>query len=227
MAVKLKSTMNMMSHAGRDHASGDQIIVPKVVTRSRKMWLRIPMAQIPHSAMNEGASHFRHFATTLVSPARITVQIGRQSNECVMLRCQVSISNSLCEKRSRRTSLSGKTAPSIKDQVMRRRLLSDRGENRSRPPNTALLISAPAMPCVMVSTVSSSSPLLDHHQELGCLWHDTADPLGVHTMTLEAFPRRFLMFRSERDQKAAGRLRVKEQRAIFLGHVRGEADASP
>src|SRR5208337_562117 len=128
MAGKLKSTMNRMSQAGRDHASGDQIIVPKVVTRSRKMWLRIPIAQIAHSARKEGASHFRHFATMRVSPPRITAQIGRQSNECVMLRCQVSISNSLCENKSRRTSLSGKTAPSINDHVIRRCLLSDGGE---------------------------------------------------------------------------------------------------
>ncbi len=83
---------------------------------------------------------------------------------------------------------------------MRRCLLSDRDENRSRPPNTALLISAPAMPCVMVSTVSSSSPLLDNHQELGCFWHDAADPVGIDTMALQSFPRRFLMLWSECDQ---------------------------
>src|SRR5271157_4375304 len=210
MAVKLKSTMKMMSQAGRDHATGDQIIVPKVVTRSRNMWLRIPIAQIPHRERKEGASHFFRFATTRVSPARITVQIGRQSNECVILRCQVSISNSLREKRSRKTSLSGKIAPSIKDQVIRRCLLSDCGENKSRPPSAALLINAPAMPCVMVSTVCSSSSLSDHHQQPGCLRHDTADPLGAHAMTLETFPRRFLMFRSECDQETAGRLRVEK-----------------
>src|SRR5208282_612522 len=140
MAVKLKSTMKRMSQAGRDHWRGDQIIVPNVVNKSRKMWLSIPIAQMPHNAINEGASQFRHFTNTRVRPARITAQIGRQSNECVMLRCQVSINKGLCEKKSRRTSLSGKTAPSISDQVMTRWRLSDRGENRSRPPKTALLI---------------------------------------------------------------------------------------
>ncbi len=208
--MKLKSTMKIRSQAGRDHATGDQIMVPKVVTRSRKMWLRIPIAQIPHSEKKEGASHFLHFATTRVNPVRSTAQIGRQTNECVMLRCQVSISNSLCEKRSRKTSLSGKIAPSIKEQVIRRCLLSDRGENRSRPPNTALLINAPAIPCVIVSTVSSSSSLSDHHQQPGCLRHNAADPLGAHAMTREIFPRRFLMFRSDRDQETAGRLRVEK-----------------
>ena len=40
--VSVKSKMKIMSQAGRDQLSGDQIIVPKLVTRSSRMWLKIP-----------------------------------------------------------------------------------------------------------------------------------------------------------------------------------------
>ena len=43
-AVSVKSMMKMRSQAGRDHASGDQIMVPKDVTKSSTMWLRMPTA---------------------------------------------------------------------------------------------------------------------------------------------------------------------------------------
>src|SRR6267154_1410176 len=42
IAVSVKSTMKMRSQAGRDHSSGDQIMVPKEVTKSSTMWLRMP-----------------------------------------------------------------------------------------------------------------------------------------------------------------------------------------
>src|SRR5882724_3953932 len=44
IALSEKSTIKIRSHAGRDHASGDHTMVPNVVTKSRKMWLRIPIA---------------------------------------------------------------------------------------------------------------------------------------------------------------------------------------
>ena len=40
----MKSMMKIKSHAGRDHLIGDQTIVPKDVTRSRRIWLRMPTA---------------------------------------------------------------------------------------------------------------------------------------------------------------------------------------
>src|SRR5229473_660634 len=42
IAVSVKSTMKTRSQAGRDHCNGDQIMVPKEVTKSSRMWLRMP-----------------------------------------------------------------------------------------------------------------------------------------------------------------------------------------
>src|SRR5580704_10184517 len=145
--------MNKMSQAGRDHSSGDQIFVPYVVSRSRKMWLRIPTAYNAVNAKNEGVSHLRQRAIAPVSPARMTDQIGIKSSECVRLRCQVIISIGLLEKNSRRTSESGKIAPTINTQVVSRFFPIADGGNRSRPPKAALLIKAPAIPWVIVSIV--------------------------------------------------------------------------
>src|SRR5208282_2157224 len=151
IAVNVKSTMKIMSQAGRAQSSGDQIMVPKVVTRSREMWLRIPTAYSPVKTTNEGDSHFRQRAIAPVSAARITAQIGRQSSECVTLRCHVIISSGLLEKKSRKTSESGKMEPSMSAQVVRRRFPIAVGGNRSRPPKAALPIKAPAIPWVIVS----------------------------------------------------------------------------
>ena len=68
-----------------------------------------------------------------------------------MLRCHVRISIGLLEKNSRNMSESGKIAPSISDQVTMRAQLMGREANMSSPRNAALAISAPAIPCVMVS----------------------------------------------------------------------------
>src|SRR5579871_6836158 len=56
IAVNVKSTMKSKSHAGRDHPSGDQIMVPNVVTKSRKIWLKIATAHKPNSGKNDGVS---------------------------------------------------------------------------------------------------------------------------------------------------------------------------
>src|ERR1035438_830618 len=128
------------------------------------MWLKMPTAQMPHSAGNEGAFHFRQRASWSVNAASRTAQMGRHNNEWVMLRCQVSISNSFLEKNSRTTSESGKTAPSMSDQVMMRRLLIGVEAKRSSPPNAALAIRAPAKPWVMVS-IGDVGGLLDHRNK--------------------------------------------------------------
>src|SRR5579863_1046048 len=137
IAVKVKSMMKRMSQAGRDHWSGDQIMVPNLVTRSRKMWLRIPAAQNPQSARNEGESHLRQRQIRSVMAAKSNAHRGRQRSEWVMLRCQVTMSSGSWEKYSRRTSESGKIAASITDQVMTRRLFTGMGGKTSPPRKTA------------------------------------------------------------------------------------------
>src|SRR6202008_5025990 len=108
--VNVKSTIKTRSHAGRDHFSGDQIIVPNEVTRSMRIWLRIPTPKIPASAGKEGASHLRRRPNHRVSPASARAKNGRQTREWVILRCQVITSISLLENRSRKVSESGKMA---------------------------------------------------------------------------------------------------------------------
>src|SRR5260370_5399556 len=130
--------MKMRSQAGRDHSSGDQIIVPKEGTRSSKMWLRMPAAEMPASVGNEGASHFRRLANARVIPARSSAQSGKSTSECVRLRCHVTMSSLSLEKKSRSTSESGKIAPTINDQVvMRPRFIGCEG-NKGAPRNKAL-----------------------------------------------------------------------------------------
>ena len=106
---------------------------------------------MPVSAANEGASHLRHFANARVIPASSSAHSGSSTSECVMLRCQVTMSSLSCEKMSRKTSASGKIAPSINDQVMKRPRFIGREANMSSPRKTALPMRAPAMPCVIVS----------------------------------------------------------------------------
>src|SRR5437879_6401621 len=115
------------------------------------MWLRMPTAQRPQRARYDGGSHLRQRQIASVRAASKTVQTGKQSNECVMLRCQVTINIGLLEIKSRRTSESGKMAPSVSDHVMTRRLFTETGGNRSAPLNAAFARSAPAIPWVIVS----------------------------------------------------------------------------
>src|SRR5262249_25600571 len=120
MAVKGKSTIKKKYQAGGDHSSGDQNIVPHAGTRARRKWLRMPTAKSPVSAVSEGASHLRQRARARTTAARRTDQTGRSKSECVMLRCQVIMSNGSREKKSRKTSESGKIDPSISAQVASR-----------------------------------------------------------------------------------------------------------
>ena len=94
---------------------------------------------------------FSSAQSTASVAASSSAQIGKQSSECVMLRCQVMTSNSLCESMSRKVSISGKIAPSIADQATIRPRFIGRVVNKSSPLNSALPINAPAIPCVMVS----------------------------------------------------------------------------
>src|ERR1700674_2586506 len=155
--------MKTRSQAGRDHCKGDQIIVPKEVTRSSRMWLSMPAAYIAVSAAKEGACHFREFANRRVMAARSRAQSGSIKSECVMLRCQVMIRSRSLEKISRHTSESGKIAPSIIDQVIMRPRFIGCDANRSSPRKTAFPINAPAMPWVIVSISESLPDARDPH----------------------------------------------------------------
>src|SRR5207253_6798897 len=75
---------------------------------------------MPLKAVNDGASHFRHLQNACVTHASSSDHSGSRINECVMLRCHVTISNLSCENMSRKTSESGKIAPSISDHVTTR-----------------------------------------------------------------------------------------------------------
>src|SRR5215470_5163321 len=70
IAEKVMSMMKRKSQAGRDQLSGDQIIVPKLVTRSSKMWLKMPTAYSAASGKKDGASHLRERASHWVNTAR-------------------------------------------------------------------------------------------------------------------------------------------------------------
>src|SRR6266436_3154302 len=100
---------------------------------------------MPTSGPKEGASHLRQRTKQSVGTARATAKMGRQTSECVILRCQVKISRSLCEKDSRRTSESGKIAPSISNQVMIRSRFTGFAPSMSCPRKAAFAIRAPAI----------------------------------------------------------------------------------
>src|SRR5690349_10783035 len=130
---------------------------------------------MPTSVANEGASHFRHVQNACVIHANNSAQRGSRINECVMLRCHVTISNLSCENMSRKTSESGKIAPTISDQVtMRSRVVRCSGRSlgpfisatyvrpgpapdMSSPRNSAFAMRAPAMPWVIVSILECGS----------------------------------------------------------------------
>src|SRR6266852_4189052 len=145
---------------------------------------------MPVNAVNEGASHFREFANARVIPARSSAQRGSINKECVMLRCQVTISSLSLEKKSRRTSESGKIAPSMRDHVMMRPRFIGCEANRSSPRKTAFPINAPAMPCVIVSIarvypMQSGRDILADEQERICLGDDFSDAARGDAMTFE------------------------------------------
>src|SRR5713226_5529484 len=146
---------------------------------------------MPVNAVNEGASHFREFANARVIPAKSSAQRGSINKECVMLRCQVTISSLSLEKKSRRTSESGKIAPNMRDQVMIRPRFIGCEANMSSPWKTAFPISAPAMPCVMVSIVrvypmrTGRNILTDEYERI-CFGDDPTNAAGIDAITFES-----------------------------------------
>src|SRR6266446_10077827 len=145
---------------------------------------------MPASATNEGASHFCRLANARVIAAKSNAQSGSMINECVMLRCHVTMSSLSLEKKSRITSESGKMAPSISDQVMMRPRFIGCEANISSPRKTAFPINAPAMPCVIVSIVRvypmrSGRGILADEQKRICLGDDFSDAARGDAMTFE------------------------------------------
>src|SRR5260370_23141072 len=146
---------------------------------------------MPANAGNEGASHFRQPANARVIPARSSAHNGRSTSECVRLRCQVTMSSLSLEKKSRRTSESGKIAPSISDHVMMRPRFIGCEANRSSPRKTAFPISAPAMPCVIVSIdrvypLRSTHIILTDKEQWRCFGDDFADAARGDALTIES-----------------------------------------
>src|SRR5260370_9632581 len=134
---------------------------------------------MPTSAAKDGASRLRELANMRVIQASSSAQMGSRISECVMLRCQVITSSLSWEKISRNTSESGKIAPSISDHVMMRPRFIGREANISSPRKMAFPISAPAMPCVIVSIVGVypmrlGRCILADEQQWFCLGDDFA-----------------------------------------------------
>src|SRR6266478_885900 len=182
---------------------------------------------MPASATNDGTSHFRRLANARVIAARSNAQIGSRINECVMLRCHVTMSSLSLEKKSRMTSESGKIAPSISDHVMRRPRFMGCAANISSPRKTAFPINAPAMPCVIVSIVRvypmpPGRGILTDEQKRICFGDDFADATGRNAMTIESGDGGLCGLRQDGDQQTAGGLRVAEKIAVFLRNAFGK-----
>src|SRR5437763_3433546 len=108
---------------------------------------------MPLKAVNDGASHVRHLQNACVTHASSSDDSGSRINECVMLRCHVTISNLSCENMSRKTSESGKIAPSISDHVTTRpRML--RCSGGSLDPRFSLCVGS-LVPCFSLCVGSS------------------------------------------------------------------------
>src|SRR5215469_1565525 len=161
----------------------------------------------------------------MVSTASRSVQIGRQSNECVKLRCQVTISIGSREKNSRKTSASGKVAPSVSTQVMMRGLSGDSEGRKSPPFNTALARSAPAIAWVMVS-MNWIRPNLQHRKQGAVFWQDAAYFVRSDLMLFEDLNGQLGGVRRNGDQQAPGSLRIEKERTIWFGNAPCEGDAT-
>src|SRR6266571_5971994 len=131
---------------------------------------------------------------------------------------------------SRTTSQSGKMAPSISDQVMRRPRFIGCAANRSSPRKTALPINAPAMPWVMVSMVKVYRK---RHGPLNSLDEQKRFPFGdghadaARRDAVAIQHRQCVVTEFGRDghQQAAGSLRIEEQVAEFLRNRFPKTDA--
>ena len=126
-----------------------------------------------------------------------------------MLRCHVRMRRSLREKNSRKTSESGKIAPTISDQVRIRWRVTGFGPSMSWPRTAALAISAPAMPWVIVSMRESLADLprvgrnSAHREHRRAFGHDFANSPGRDAVALQSGKGCFRRVRIDGDQKAA------------------------
>src|SRR5216684_5126959 len=152
------------------------------------------------------------------------------TSECVMLRCQVTMSSLSLEKKSRRTSESGKMAPTISDQVMMRPRFIGCEANISSPRKIAFPINAPAMPWVIVSIVRvyamrSGRDMLADEQQRICFVNDFADAARGGAVAIESGDGGLRRFWRDSDQQAAGGLGIEEEVAIFLRNALRETHA--
>src|SRR5216684_4681333 len=186
--------------------------------------LRIPSPRTLLIAANDGACHFREFANARVMAARSRAQSGSIRSECVMLRCQVMIRSRSLEKISRKTSESGKTAPSISDHVRMRPRFIGCDANMSSPRKIAFPISAPAMPWVMVSILEVYRMLaimiLMNKEKRVFLHDDFSDAAGGDAVMLQGGESRFSGFGRDGDEQTSGGLRIEKQ-ILILGRDAG------
>src|SRR6266481_6226799 len=109
------------------------------------------------------------------------------------------------------TSESGKMAPSISDHVMTRPRFIGCEANMSSPRKTAFPISAPAIPCVIVSIVRvypmrSGGGILADKKERISFGDDFADAASDDAVAFKS---------RDGNQQAAGSLRIEEKFAMF------------
>src|SRR5262245_39451888 len=126
------------------------------------------------------------------------------------------ISSGLRDSMSRNTSLSGKIAPSISAQVVMRARPTGLTGNMLSPPQNALPINAPAIPCVMVSMGFFCR--LTYLQKSRLLLYRATHVAARHAAVChgaQCFARRL---RGNGHQKPAGGLRIEEQFAVLGGN---------
>src|SRR6267143_1259593 len=182
--------------------------------------LRIPSPRTLLIATEMGPRQLSPFANQRVIPARSNAQSGSTKSECVMLRCQVMIRSRSLEKISRKTSESGKMAPSISDHVRMRPRFIGCEANMSSPRKIAFPISAPAMPWVMVSILEVYRMLavvmiLMNKEKRVFLRDDFSDAAGGDAVMLQGGESRFSGFGRDGDEQASGGLRIEEQILIL------------
>src|SRR5260370_26407693 len=112
-------------------------------------------------------------------------------------------------------------APSISDHVMTRPRFIGCEANMSSPRKTAFPISAPAIPCVIVSIVRvypmcPGRGILADEQERICFGNDFADAARGNALATKSRRGGLSRFRRDGNQQAAGSLRIEEEVTIFL-----------
>src|SRR6266849_6901841 len=130
---------------------------------------------------------------------------------------------------SRRTSESGKIAPSISDHVRMRPRFIGCDANMSSPRKIAFPISAPAMPWVMVSILEVYRMLaimiLMNKEKRVFLHDDFSDAAGGDAVMLQGGESRFSGFGRDGDEQATGGLRIEKQILILERDAGVKSDA--